>query len=321
MILGGSVLVDIKNITKSRGEKELLCEVTYNVKKGGVHGIVGASRESVSALLDVICGATDADVGSVSVCGFDMSRDKKSAQRRLGYLSYPASFYEDMTAFEHLVFVGEAKSVPYDKLYKNIKSALELTELEPVAARLIKKLTASERKRLGIASAMLGNPDLIVLNEPQYDAEEIVALVKKLGNIKTVIIASSDISVIEKTCDDLLILSSGKPLIFGTLSDISARLAKNKVLRVTVKGREEAIVSKLRELESVTDCTVTGSEAGQVKLKLEYSADADIREAVFSLFAGAGMPILNMEEDRVGLSDIYLKLCEIEKAEKGGEQR
>ena len=311
-------MIELRDITVTRGEREVLCELSYELEKGGVHGVLGASRESVSALLDVICGASGFKEGYALVCGYNMSTERKNAKRKIGYMPYPICFYEDMTVYEHLLFVGEAKSVSYDKLYKNIKSALELTELEPIAERLIKKLTASERARLGIASAMLGNPDLIVLNEPQYDSVALVELLKKLGKIKTVVVASSDASILEGACDDILILSHGKELIFGTLSEISQRLAKNKALTLTVKGSESAIVSKLREIGRITDCTVTSRDPGRITLKIEYSAKDDIREEIFSLFASSGMPILSMEETVVGLCDIYSKLCDIEN-EKGGE--
>lgn len=311
-------MIELRDITVTRRERDVLRELSYKLEKGGVHGVLGASRESVSALLDIICGASAIEDGCAIVCGYNMSTERKNAKRKIGYMPFPLCFYEDMTVYEHLVFVGEAKSVAYDKLYKNIKSALELTELEPIAERLIKKLTASERKRLGIASAMLGNPELIVLNEPHYDSDTLVELLKKLGRIKTVIVASSDASLLEGACDDILILSCGKELIFGTLSEISQRLAKNKALTLTVKGAESAIVSKLREVGSITDCTVTARDSGRITLKIEYSAKEDIREEIFSLFASSGMPILTMEETIVGLCDIYSKLCDIEN-EKGGE--
>ena len=311
-------MIELRDITVTREKKTLLCELSYELEKGGVHGVLGASRESVSALLDIICGAAAIEDGYAFVCGYNMSTERKNAKRKIGYMPYPLCFYEDMTVYEHLLFVGEAKSVAYDKLYKNIKSALELTELEPIAERLIKKLTATERKRLGIASAMLGNPDLIVLNEPQCDSIELTELLKKLGKIKTVVVASSDAALLESTCDDLLILSCGKELIFGTLSEISQRLAKNKSLTLTVKGNEAMIVSKLREIGRITDCTVTTRDSGRITLKIEYPTQEDIREEIFSLFAASGMPILSMEETLVGLCDIYSKLCDIEN-EKGGE--
>ncbi len=317
-------MIELKDITKSESGKKLLCGATLDVSDVGVCGVIGASRKSVSALLDIICGATAFDSGKATVCGYDMLTSPKKAQKRIGYLTYPAVFYEDMTAFEHLTFVGEAKSVQSDKLYKNIKSALELTETEGIADRLILRLTSSERRRLGIAAAMLGNPDVIVLDEPtsgmsKKESAFITELIKKLGKIKTVIVASSDIDFIEKACDSLVIISNGSIMASGSLSEISERLARNKALRLTVKGKEREVVDKLSSIKAITDCTVTSSGAGSVTLKVEYERGADIREDVFSLFASAGMPIIAMEEDHIGFSEFYYKLCESEK--ENGEEK
>ena len=326
MIFGGIVLIDINQLYKKRGGVTLLDGISYRVEGRGVHGILGASAESMTALLDVMCGVTVACDGDVTVFGEDVSLAPKKVKRRLGYMRRPLTFYEDMTVYEHLVFVGEAKGVPYDKLFKNIKSALELTILDEVGDRLISRLTASQRQRLGLCEAMLGNPDLIVLNEPtanmdQKDAESLLSLIKKLGGVKTVIVATSIPSVVEEICDDLLVISNGKALTSGSVEEIVSRLAKNKALLLTVKGREQSVVEKLSEIGSVTDCTVLSRGGDSITFKVEHRKDADPREEIFSLFTSSGMPVLSMEDDSLKLSDLYIKLCDNEVKNEGGEGR
>ncbi len=313
-------MIEIKELTKKYGSVTALDGLTLSFSDGGVHGILGADGAGKSTLLDIVCGCFGASSGEVRVGDTDVLAERKSVLRRIGYMSEKSPCYEDMTVDEHLVFVGEAKRVPYDKLYKNIKSALELNGMLELSDRLISKLTDTQKRRLGIAAAMLGNPDVIVLDEPgarmsQEDAEDTLELIKKLGGVKTVLVASREPSVIEAVCDDVAVLSRGKLVVYDTLAGLKERLGRKKALRVTVKGSEEDVIAKLSGLGVINDCTVLSSGGGALTLKVGYSGEEDIREKVFSLFAEEGMPILSMDSETIGLEDLYIKLRENEENE------
>ena len=310
-------MIEVKDLIKRYGETTALDGVSFSVCKGGVHGILGALGSGKSTLTDIICGVIASSEGNVKVDGVDIEKDPKTAKRKIGYLPQKAPMYDDMTGYEYLVFVSEAKNVPYDKLYKNVKSALELTDLVEKSDVLIKNLLLSDRIRLGVAQAMLGNPEVIVLDEPfadipQKDIDELSVLVKKLGGVKTVVIASSDLTVLEAICDDVVILSRGKVVAFDGLKELENRLAKNNTLKISVKGSESSVLSELSKIPSLLGCTVISSSFGALTLKLEYEQSADVREEVFEVFAKAGMPILSMDVEAMTLKDVFFKLCENE---------
>lgn len=320
-IIGGSALIQVKDLVKQYRGITALDGVSFCFDKGGIHGILGASGAGKSTLLNIICSCLGESSGEVFVDGVSIKESPNAAKKKIGYLPEIPPLYSDMTAYEYLIFVAEAKSVPYDKLYKNVKSAVELTGLEGVEHKVIKNLSAEHKVCVGIAQTLLGNPDVIILDEPFAKAgksvmAELTELIKRLSGIKTVVLASSDYELIESVCDDIVILSRGKVVAFDTVEELHKRLGRTKTLKVSLRGSESSVITELSAISAITDCTVVSAKSGVLSLRLEYEQDSDVRDEVFAVFAKAGMPILSMDVEALSLRDIFAKLSENESASR-----
>ena len=306
-------MIEVRELIKSYGDIEALKNISFSIDKGGIHGILGAAGAGKTTLLDVLCGVMSADSGTVIIDGVDIAKEPVTARGKIGYLPQTHPFYEYMSVYEYLSFVGEAKGVAYDKLYRNLNSVLELTDIKERGKSLIKNLSRSERVRLGIAQAMLGNPDVIFIDEPfcmlgADDVSDLKDLLKKLGEIKTVVISSSSLELISELCGDMLIVSDGELIAQGEIAELEMRVGKSFALCISVRGQKDGVISALEGIEGLSDCILTENKDGIVSLKLEYERGYEIRDAVFASMAEAGYPILSMETRAMTLEDVYMKL-------------
>lgn len=325
-------MIEVTALLKAYGDISALKNISFSFAKGGIHGVLGAVGSGKTTLCDILSGVIAADLGIVRINGADAADDPLAARRRIGYLPQVVPLYENMTVYEYLLFIGEAKGVSYDKLYRNINSVMELTDITEVKNTLTKKLYQSQRRRLGIAQTMLGNPDVIILDEPFSDLDgdgafEMKELVKKLGEVKTIIISSSSLDIISELCDDMIIMSSGEIIAQGELGELEGKIGRAQALCISVRGQESSVVSAFAGIDGLVDCVVLENKAGVVSLRLEYERGYEIRDSVFSAMADAGYPILSMETRALTLEDVYLKLiaeakCESsEKSEKKVEKK
>lgn len=314
-------MITVKYLTKKYGDKEALDRLSFTIEKGGVHGILGPCGAGKTTLMNIISGCLAPDGGSVTLLDTDVVADPTAAKSRIGYLPERLPLYENMTVCELLIFVAEAKKVPADRIDKNVAKAMELTYIDDLKGRLVKNLSDDSRKLLGLASAMLGNPDIILIDEPtaglnSRQSAEIRDIILRLGEIKTVIVSSSDISELRELCQDLVIISDGRKIAEGSIEELERRLSKTRALVISVRGNEQRVISALSEIDGIIDCTVTGRTQGVITLKLEFESEKEIRDPVFAALAEVGCPILSMDTEALTLDDIYIKLTA--SAENGG---
>lgn len=306
-------MIEVKNLVKKYGDRVVVDDLSFTLCEGRIHGILGPNGAGKSTVMNMITGCLRPDSGSVIVSGTDVSAHPVEAKRRIGYLPEIPPLYENMTVYELLVFVAEARKVSEDKLERNVNSVMELTHIDDVKDRLIKNLSKGYKQRVGLAQAMLGNPDVIVLDEPTVGLDpqqltDIRELIKKLGEVKTVIISSHILSEIGELCDDMLIIADGKKIAQGTMEELEQRLNRAQTLVISVRGEEDKVISVLRDIKNISECTVIKNEQGVMSLRLEYDTEKEIRDIVFSAFAVAGYPILSMDTEALTLEDIYMKL-------------
>jgi len=304
-------LITVENLVKKYADGIALDDISFSIQETGVYGILGPQGAGKSSLMALLSGSSSPSGGRVLVG----EQDPASARGRIGYLPEQDSLYENMTPFELCAFVGEAKQINADKLYRQIKSALELTGLEEYADRLIRNLNTAQRRRTGIALTLLGNPDLILLDEPitGMDAkqeEEICALVIKLGQIKTVLVSSQNLSFLSRISNEILLLSEGRLIVKDSIEALRSRLAGNSaVLTLSVRGKEQDAVSALQNIQGLIDCTAAKERSDTVTLKLEYEKGRDIRDVLCARLAEASLPILSMNEETLTLEEVYAKMC------------
>ncbi len=310
-------MIQVSRLSKAYGEQRVLKNLSFSIAPKGIHGILGPKGSGKTTLMDVLAGCEIADEGTIRLDGqnFDVNKDEQKA--RIGYVVEQPCFYEAMTAMEILEFVGEARGVSVDKRYRQIKEALELTDIEAVQNRLISHLTKEERKRLALAVALLGNTEVLLWDEPMQGIlaerkQEWLSLIRMLGKHKTVVLASRDFSLIRELCEDVIILSEGAVLAQDTFEGLESKLLRNRALRLSTKGEADSVLETLRTINGVSHCVAEPSkQAGEIKVRIEYQSDCEIREALSAALKEIGAPILSMTEETLSLEGVYASLVAI----------
>ena len=209
-----------------------ISDLSLTFFKGGIHGILAPKGSGKTLITDLISGVERPEQGSITVGGKDLLANPNAAKKKLGYVPQESVFFDGMTVSETMNFIGEARLVPAEKRYRQIKEAMDLLGIDGIGKRLIRRLSTAELKRLAIAAALLGNPDLLVMDEPiPQNAGEgkqaFLDLIRMLGRIKTIVLATSDIELARSLCEDVVILSDGKILAQGTFEELDAKLRRN----------------------------------------------------------------------------------------------
>ena len=318
-------MIEVKNLTKKYADKVALDDISFIFENGGIHGILGPKGAGKSTLADIISGCSLPTSGTILVGGKD-SFYEIEAKKKLSYLPEMPPLYVNMTVYEYLVFVGEAKAVDSDKLYRNVNSVMELTFIEDIKNTVIKNLSKGDKKRVGIAQTMLGNPDVIILDEPfaylsAEQTQQMYDMIKKLGEIKTVVISTQRLSDVLALCSDIAILSGGKLLVHDTIEGLDKKLGCAEAVHLSVRGNEEAVISALKTVDGAKDCVVLDKGKDTLSLKIEYDDGVDIRDELFAVLSAANCPILSMNIEKVTLSDVYMKLVGAANTDKEEEGR
>ena len=303
-------MIKVRNLTKKYGNHLAVKGISFDIKPGKIYGLLGPNGAGKSTTMNILTGCLAATSGEVTVGGHDIFEEPLEAKRRIGYLPEQPPVYGEMTPREYLMFVAEAKGVPFEKSLRHVKEVMQLTQIYDVRDRLIRNLSKGYRQRVGIAQAMIGEPDVIILDEPTVGLDpaqiiEIRNLIRKLGRIKTVIISSHILAEISAVCDHVIIISKGNIVANETLENLEARAGGNG-LTLKIKGdkkRAEKLISAVSGVESAE----YSENDGIVNASITYSAD--VREALFNAFAEAKMPILEMHTDESTLEDIFLQLA------------
>ena len=303
-------MIKVRNLTKNYGGHLAVKGISFDIKPGKIYGLLGPNGAGKSTTMNILTGCLAATSGEVTVDGHDIFEEPLEAKRHIGYLPEQPPVYGEMTPREYLMFVAEAKGVPFEKSLRHVKEVMQLTQIYDVRDRLIRNLSKGYRQRVGIAQAMIGEPDVIILDEPTVGLDpaqiiEIRNLIRKLGRIKTVIISSHILAEISAVCDHVIIISNGNIVANETLENLEARAGGNS-LTLKIKGdkkRAEKLISAVSGVESAE----YSENDGIVNASITYSAD--VREALFNAFADAKMPILEMHTDESTLEDIFLQLA------------
>ncbi len=310
---GTEAMVSVCGLSKRYGETQAIDRVSFSFAKGGIHGILGPVGAGKTTLLALLSGSLDAEEGSVTVNGVSVSSGNIEVRRKIGYLRERPIFPKDMTVEEVLDFIGASRGVAEEKRYRQIKEAIDLCGLESICRRLCARLNAEGRQRLELAGALMGNPDLLLLDEPIRGAmeknDETVELVKMLGKIKTVVLATSDLSVARSLCSDVVLLCEGRVIAADTFAGLEEKLLGSRMLTVETKGDGQMLREALQTLPDVIGCEMArNGRTGELRFRLDHRADCDLRESVSALLAAKGAPVLSMTDSALTLEAVYRSL-------------
>ena len=314
-------MIEVQNLTKVYGGKTAVENVSFKIRNGRIYGLLGPNGAGKSTTMNIIAGCLSPTEGTVLINGYDICDQPTEAKRQIGYLPEQPPLVTDMTPAEYLTFVAEAKGVSDDLLDRQVKEVMNVTDLLSVKDRLIRNLSKGFRQRVGIAQAMLGNPDIIILDEPTVGLDpqqltEIRSLVRKLGEKLTVIISSHILSEISELCDHVIILSEGHVVADSSMAELEAQVNPETILHMTVKGDEAGVREVLASVNGVGDVKVLSSSEGTVTLKVTTSSDADLRDDIFFAMAERRYAVLSMEKQEQSLEAIFLSLTAQKKKKK-----
>ena len=309
-------MIEVTNLTKKYGDHIAVDHLSFRVEKGQIYGFLGPNGAGKSTTMNIITGYLAATEGTVTIDGKDVQKDPEEAKRSIGYLPELPPLYVDMTVREYLEFVAELKKVPKKERKQQIDEVMEMTQITDMQQRLIRNLSKGYRQRVGLAQAILGYPEVIILDEPTVGLDpkqiiEIRDLIRKLGENHTVILSSHILSEVSAVCDHIMIIAHGKLVASDSPENLQKLMSGSMELNLEVKGSAAAVKSALQEISQI-DRIEENTEASKniAKMKVISKENADIREQVFYALADAKLPILEMTHAEKSLEDIFLELTE-----------
>ena len=305
-------MIEVKNLTKKYGDNIAVNNLSFKIERGMIYGFLGPNGAGKSTTMNMITGCLSPTDGQILIDGVDVQEDAVRAKKMIGYLPETPPVYPDMTPTEYLLFVAEAKGVRRRDIEEDVLSAMEETGLIPMKDRLIKNLSKGYKQRVGIAQAMLGDPQVIILDEPTVGLDpkqiiEIRDLITRLGETRTVILSSHILAEVSAVCDKVMIINGGRLVAFDTLENIRLENSPENRFSLTVKTSESQASALLSQFPDIIS-TELDIDGDTVTALIEVRAECDIREELFFAFAKRSVPLLELKKITPSLEEIFLSL-------------
>ena len=307
-------MIEVNHLTKKYGGHLALNDLSFTVEDGKIYGLLGPNGAGKSTCMNIMTGYIAASEGEVKINGLDIVKDAEEAKKHIGYLPEIPPLYPDMKVREYLEFAAELKKVKKEDRRQEIDDVMEKTFISDMQNKLIKNLSKGYKQRVGFAQAMLGNPSVIILDEPTVglDPKQILEIRDLILNLKkehTIILSSHILSEFSAVCDEIMIISKGKMVACDTADALSRRMQGEDELKLEIKGVENNIRRMLSEIEGIrTFETRMNKNKDLVEVHLLVEKGCDIREDLFYKMADEKCPIYKMELSTKSLEDIFLEL-------------
>jgi ABC-2 type transport system ATP-binding protein len=318
------VMIQVDGLTKDYGPTRAVDQVTFNVHKGEVLGFLGPNGAGKSTTMKILTCYLAPTAGSATVAGYDVFENSLEVRRRIGYLPEDTPIYRDMTVLEFLQFAGDMRGMPRDKSEGRIKEIGGRCGLQEVAGKLVGELSKGYRQRLGLAQAMLHDPDILILDEPTSGLDpnqivEIRSLIKEIGREKTVILSTHILPEVQATCSRILIVSGGKLVADGTPDALRAR-ERGSRYRVVIESNgvtKDAIRARLASITGVARCETVPAEDGAHTFTIDATASEDLRKSIFRAAVDNKWTLLELGRESASLEDVFRHLTTQEEAKEG----
>jgi ABC-2 type transport system ATP-binding protein len=301
-------MIEVEKLTKKYGDLVAVKDLSFKVGRGKIWGLLGPNAAGKTTTMRILTGYLPATAGKATVAGFDVFEKPNEAKRIIGYLPEVVPLYPEMTVADYLHFVAAIKQVPGAKRKPALERTIEITGLKDVRKRLIQNISRGFKQRVGIAQALIHDPDVLVLDEPTIGLDpaqiiEIRGLIKSLKGDHTIILSTHILPEVTQTCDGVAIINEGRLMASGSLEELTASFRKNiGVILKLRKGHEEALAA-LRELPGVERAARHNGE-----LAVEWSPGKDLREAVAQLVVEKGWGLLEMRTESLNIEDLYRQI-------------
>lgn len=306
-------MVEVKNLTKRYGKTVAVDDISFSVDSGEVLGFLGPNGAGKSTTMNIITGYISSSSGTVTVDGDEILRNPKAVKSKIGYLPEIPPLYVDMSVRKYLEFMFNLKKVRLPK-EEHIEEVMRLVKISDVSERLIRNLSKGYRQRVGFAQALLGNPPVLILDEPTVGLDpkqiiEIRKLIRSLGKKHTVIFSSHVLSEVSATCDRIIVISNGKIVADAKTEELSSSISGDEKLSLDIEGSQGTVLSALKVIPGVLKIRKTRDINDTTsRYIIEYKREKDIRKNVFKAISSAGCIILNMQSGNETLEESFLKL-------------
>lgn len=307
-------MIQIENLVKRYGKQVVLNGLNLTINKGEILGFLGPNGAGKSTTMNIITGYIGATEGTVKIDDVDILENPKKAKKKIGYLPEIPPLYMDMTVEEYLKFVCNIKGVNRSKVLETIDQVSEIVKVSHYKNRLIKNLSKGYKQRVGLAQAIIGNPEVLILDEPTVglDPKEIIEirnLVKEIGKNHTVILSSHILSEVSAVCDRVVIINKGEIVAIGTPEELAKKVSYSSKIMLRVKGDGKEISKKLKDISDVQSVNIQNSvEKDTIDLLVEAKKDKDIREELFWKLCKAEVPVLLMKPVDLSLEEVFLQV-------------
>jgi ABC-2 type transport system ATP-binding protein len=307
-------LIEVKDLTKSFGERTAVDHVSFGVNRGEILGFLGPNGAGKTTTMRILTGFLPATSGTVQVAGFDVFNDSLEVRKRIGYLPENPPLYLDMSVSAYLDFVARIKNVPAENRQARVEDAMAKTNITDKRHELIKRLSRGYKQRVGLAQALVHDPEVIILDEPTVglDPKQIIEvrhLIKGLAGSHTIILSTHILPEVSMTCDRVVIINRGRIAAIDTPANLTMQLKGGQNVLLEVAADQNAVCAAVREIPGVRKVTSEPAGAnGRVALMVEVSAGQDVRSQIAARIVGKGWPLYELRGVNLSLEEIFLEL-------------
>lgn len=306
-------MIEVKNIVKSYGDKYAVNDISFTVETGEIVGFLGPNGAGKSTTMNILTGYLSANSGTALIDGIDILENPTEAKRLIGFLPEQPPLYMDMTVREYLEFVYDLKKCKFPKK-EHLKEICALMKIEDVYNRMIKNLSKGYRQRVGFAQALVGNPPILILDEPTVGLDprqiiEIRKLITRLGKKHTVILSTHILQEVQAVCDRIIVINKGQLVADGNAETLAHKEAGNRRLVARIAGNKAEVKKAIRAMNSVLSCEELGiKEQGTTDFLIESEPNVDIRKMLFRLLSDRGWTLMGLKSMDMSLEDVFVSL-------------
>ena len=313
-------MIEVEHLTKSYGQARAVNDISFKVEKGEILGFLGPNGAGKTTTMRILTGYLPATGGTARIAGFDVFEQSMEVRKRIGYLPETPPLNPDMAVGDYLAFVARIKGVAAGDVGKRVEAAMKMTNIADRKDWLIKKLSRGYKQRVGIAQAIVHNPDVVILDEPTVGLDpnqikEVRKLIKDLAGEHTIILSTHILPEVEMTCDRVVIINRGKIAAIDTTSNLTTQLKGGERVRVVVRGGGNGLPGSLSALEGISRVEREGEASGDLSaFMIESEQGTDLRPEIAARIVKEGFDLLELRAVSLSLEDIFMQLTTEEKA-------
>jgi ABC-2 type transport system ATP-binding protein len=301
-------MIEVSNLTKKYGDLVAVNDLSFKVEKGTIWGLLGPNAAGKTTTMRILTGYLAATDGKATVSGYDVFEQPNKAKKITGYLPENVPLYPEMTVLSYLDFVSEIKQIPGSKRKEALEKAIEISGLKTVRGRLIKNISRGFKQRVGVAQALIHEPQILILDEPTIGLDpaqivEIRQLIKSLKGEHTIMLSTHILAEVTQTCDGVVIINEGQLMASGSLEDLTASFIEKDGVVIRIRSETEKAMALFKEIPGVENVTRRDDE-----INIEWSQGKDFRDEITKLIVEKGLGLIEMKPLAMNIEDLYLKV-------------